>query len=200
MTKTRRTLPEPRTDGPVSVEAAIARRRSVRDYTPVELTLEEIGQLLWSGQGITGEQPDQRAAPSAGGRHPLVFYVCRHDGVWHYHPETHHLIRHLEKDVREDLAEAAWRQEFIGEAPCVFAISAIVARTTERYPERGRGRYIPMDVGHAAENMLLEAVALGLGSTPISAFDDEAITRALVLPAGEEPIYLITVGHPEHSV
>ena len=196
MAESQRTLPKPRTDGPLSVEAAISRRRSVRRYGPESLTLEEIGQLLWSAQGITGERENRRAAPSAGARHPLVFYVCRSDGIWRYHPVGHVLTLHLEQDVREDLGEAAWRQHFIAEAPCIFAVSAIFERSTERYQERGRVRYVPMDVGHATENLTLQAVALGLGSVSVGAFDDDAVKRVLALPDREEPMYLIPVGHP----
>ncbi len=197
MTKeSRRALPEPRTDGPLSLEAAIARRRSVRRYRPDGLTLEEIGQLLWSAQGLTGSRPSQRAAPSAGGCHPLVFYVCRDTGVWRYHPQDHSLTEHLSEDVRVDLAEAAWGQDFIGRAPSVFAVSAVFERTTRRYRERGRMRYVPMDAGHAAENLLLQAVALGLGGVTVGAFDDAALKRVLALPGQEEPLYLISVGHP----
>jgi SagB-type dehydrogenase family enzyme len=197
MTESQRTLPKPRTDGPVSVEVAIAQRRSVRSYGPERLTLDEIGQLLWSAQGITGNRENRRAAPSAGGRHPLIFYVCRRDGVWRYHPQSHTLTLQLERDVREDLGEAAWRQDFIGEAPCVFAVSAIFARSMERYQERGRVRYVPMDLGHAAENLTLQAIALGLVSVSVGAFDDDAVKGVLALPGEEEPLYLIPVGHPD---
>jgi SagB-type dehydrogenase family enzyme len=196
MTESQRTLPKPRTDGPVSVEAAIAQRRSVRRYGPESLTLEEIGQLLWSAQGITGDRENRRAAPSAGARHPLVFYVCRSDGVWRYHPEVHSLTLHLERDVREALGEAAWRQRFIGEAPCVFTVTAIFERSTERYQERGRVRYVPMDLGHAAENLTLQAVAMGLVSVSVGAFDDDAVAQVMALPDQEEAMYLIPVGHP----
>jgi SagB-type dehydrogenase family enzyme len=196
MTESQRTLPKPRTEGPVSVEEAIARRRSVRRYGAEALTLDEIGQRLWSAQGITGDQANRRAAPSSGGRHPLVFYVCRSDGVWRYLPQGHVLAQHLGRDVREDLGEAAWRQDFIAQAPCVFAASAVFERSTERYQERGRVRYVPMDLGHAAENLTLQAVALGLVSVSVGAFDDDAVRQVLVLPAREEPMYLIPVGHP----
>jgi SagB-type dehydrogenase family enzyme len=195
MEKAQRTLPEPRTEGPISLEAAIAQRRSVRQYGPATLSLKEIGQLLWSAQGITGEHSTRRAAPSAGARHPLVLYVCRGDGIWRYYPQGHTMRQHLERDVREDLAEAAWRQDFIGEAPCVFVFSAVYERTRERYPERAM-RYVPMDVGHATENLSLQAVALGLGSVSVGAFDDKAVKRVLALPDKEEPMYLIPVGHP----
>jgi len=196
MDKEQRTLPKPRTDGPMSLETTIAQRRSVRRYGPVDLTLEEIGQLFWSAQGITGASSSRRAAPSAGGRHPLVFYVCRSDGIWRYYPQGHTMRQHLERDVREELGEAAWRQDFIGTAPCVFAVSAVYERTMERYDERGRTRYVPMDVGHATENLSLQAVALGLGSVSVGAFHDDAVRRVLALPEEEEPMYLIPVGHP----
>ena len=190
-------LPPPRTGGPVSLETAIAQRRSVRRYAPRDLNLEQIGQLLWAAQGITGGRDVLRAAPSAGACHPLEFYVCRADGVWHYEPQHHRLVRHLEQDVRAELAEAAWRQRFIAEAPCAFVISAIFERTTRRYGERGRLRYVPMDVGHAAENLLLQAVAMGLASVPVGAFDDTAVKRVLALPRNEEPLYILPVGYPK---
>jgi len=196
MPESKITLPKPRTSGAMSLESAIAQRRSVRRYTPEDLTLEQIGQLLWAAQGITSNRDVLRAAPSAGGRHPLVFYVCRADGVWRYHPTTHTLTRHLEQDVREKVAAAAWKQDFIAEAPCVFAVSAAFERTTQRYGERGQARYVPMDAGHAAENLLLQAVALGLGGVPVGAFEDAAVKEALALPRSEEPMYILPVGHP----
>jgi len=197
MTESPITLPQPSTSGTMSLETAIAQRRSVRRYTPEALTTEEIGQLSWAAQGITGSKESQRASPSAGGRHPLFLYVCRPDGVWRYHPQGHYLARHLEQDVRDDLVDAAWRQKFIAEAPCVFIISAISERTTGQYGERGELRYVPMDTGHAAENLLLQAVALGLGGVSVGAFEDAAVKQILALPAQEEPLYIIPVGHPK---
>lgn len=194
MSEPRITLPVPRTEGPVSLEAAIAGRRSVRRFAPDALSPEQIGQLLWAAQGITGRWAGERAAPSAGACHPLILYACTADGVWRYHPEGHALERHLAQDVREPLARAAFNQRFIAEAPCTFAISAVFERTTRRYGERGRSRYVPMDVGHAAQNLLLEAVALGLAGVPVGAFDDAAVREVLRLPRQEEPLYLLPIG------
>lgn len=196
MSEQRITLPQPQITGSVPLEAAIAQRRSVRRYTSEDLKLEQIGQLLWSAQGITGGGHKLRAAPSAGACHPLVFYVCRDDGLWRYHPQDHSLTHHAAQDVREALVDAAWRQKFIAEAPCVFAISAIMKYTTGHYGEQGEIRYVPMEVGHAAQNMLLQAIALGLSAVPIGAFDDAAVGRILALPTSEVPMYLIPVGYP----
>lgn len=190
------TLPSPRLQGELSLEAVLAARRSVRAFRPEPLTMAEIGQLLWAAQGVTGERPVLRAAPSAGACCPLELYLCRADGVWHYEPVVHRLTGHLEEDVREALAAAAWGQKFIAQAPAVFVVSAVFGRTTTRYGERGRLRYVPMDAGHAAENLLLQAAALGLGSVTIGAFDDTAVARVLHLPVDQEPLYLLPVGRP----
>ncbi len=187
-------LPDPQTDGEISVEVAIAERRSARAFEDSDLTEEEIGQLLWAMQGVTGDLVSRRAAPSAGGCHPLIVYVCRNNGVWRYQPQDHSLTRHREGDHREALARAALGQSFVAQAPAVFVVSAVFERTTSRYGNRGRVRYVPMDAGHAAENLLLQAVALDLAGVPVGAFDDGGVRRVLALPAEEEPLYLLPIG------
>ena len=187
-------LPPPNSKGQMALEAAIAARRSVRTFEPYDMSLEEISQLLWAAQGITGQQDFKRAAPSAGGCCPLEFYTCTEEGVYRYQPDGHRLQPHLDRDIRPALVRGSWDQRFLGTAAAVFAISAVFARTTSKYGERGQVRYVGMDVGHAAQNLLLQAVTLGLASVPVGAFDDSTIAQALSLPSEEEPLYLLTVG------
>ena len=77
-----------------------------------------------------------------------------------------------------------------------IAVAAVPARTAAKYGADRAGRYVDLEAGHAAQNVLLEAVALGLGGVPIGAFDDRRVAEMLGLPAGEEPRYLLAVGHP----
>jgi nitroreductase len=51
-----------------------------------------------------------------------------------------------------------------------------------------------MEAGHAAQNLALQATALGLGSVTVGAFDDAAVARLLRLPSDEAPLYLMPVG------
>ncbi len=189
-------LPRPRLEGPLSLEETIARRRSCRFFSPRPLGWDVLGQLLWAAQGITGANRRERAAPSAGARHPLELYLCTAEGCWHYTPERHTLFPHLTGDIRAALAEAAWRQMFIADAPVVIAMSAIYRRSTVQYGQRARVRYVPMDAGHAAENLLLQAVALDLGAVVVGAFDDRQVKALLKLTPDEDPLYLIPVGYP----
>ncbi|MBI4573293.1 MAG: SagB/ThcOx family dehydrogenase [candidate division NC10 bacterium] len=189
-------LPRPSLKGSITLEEAIARRRSVRDFTDRPLSLEEVGQLLWAAEGITGHASYLRAHPSAGGLHPLEVYLLDPDGIFHYEPGGHLLRPVRGDDQRGDLAKAAHRQWFIADAACVIAIAAVFGRTTRKYGDRGRMRYVPMDAAHAAQNVLLQAVALGLGAVPVGAFDDEAVRLVLGIPAAEVPLYLIPIGRP----
>ena len=186
-------LPTPILKGKVSIEECLAKRRSIRAYKSTPLTLEQISQLIWSLQGITDEK-GLRSAPSAGATYPLEIRIVKSDGVFHYIPEGHILVREKSEDLRSNLTQAALGQSFIEEAPYNFIISAVYERTAKRYGERTR-RYIDMEVGHAAENLHLQAVAMGLGSVPVGAFDDNEVKKLLSLPQNEDPLYIITVGY-----
>lgn len=187
-------LPPPDVVGRMTLEAALARRRSVREFAREPLTLAEVGQLLWAASGITGPDPRLRANPSAGALHPLEVYAVLPDGMYRYDPKGHRLILTGAGDQRRSLVEAAYGQSFLADAGATLAIAAVYARTTGKYRERGRLRYVPMDAGHAAQNVLLQAVALGLGAVAVGAFDDAAVQRALGFPPEEVPLYLIPVG------
>lgn len=192
-------LPEPSKDGTGSVEKAISKRRSVRNFQNKSLTLQQISQLLWSAQGITSED-GLRAAPSAGALYPLEIYVVvgnvesLEPGVYRYLPQQNQLIRTVEGDKRVELVSAASNQEWIADAPALFVFSAIYERTTGKYGQRGI-RYVHMDAGFAGENLFLQAVALNLSSVVVGAFRDEQVKRVLLLDENENPMIIMPVGY-----
>jgi len=187
-------LPAPRTDGEMPLERALALRRSVREFSPEELTLEEVSQLLWAAQGVTASWGG-RTAPSAGALYPLEVYAATPEGLLHYLPEGHRARTVSTADLRPQLSQTALGQTAVADAPAVVVIAAVPARTEAKYGERAE-RYVQIEAGHVAQNVLLEAVALGLGGVPIGAFSDEEVARVLALEPGETPLYLIPVGHP----
>lgn len=186
-------LPQPETKGKISVEETIAKRRSVRSYNGAPLSDKELSQLLWAAQGITDAAHGFRAAPSAGATYPLETYVVCASGVFHYNPKGHALRKIMENDLRADLSSAALGQTFVRKASAVIVFAAVAERTTGRYGKRGL-MYIHMEAGHAAQNIHLQAVALGLGSVPVGAFDEQVVAKVLKLPADQTPLYLIPVG------
>lgn len=192
-------LPAPPAQSAMSLEEALAHRRSVREFAPAALTLSEISRLVWAAQGVT--EPEHRTAPSAGATYPLEVYLAVGNvetlsaGVYHYLPERHRLEVVSDGDFRLRLADAAVNQEWVSRAAMVVVIAAVFDRTAARYGKRAE-RYAHMEAGHAAQNLLLQATALGLGATPVGAFSDTEVSRLLHLPAGEMPLYLIPIGKP----
>lgn len=186
-------LPRPLTRGKMTLEEAFNKRASVRQFTPEALSLEDISQLLWAAQGVTREW-GARTAPSAGGLFPLELYVVLKEGVFRYVPRNHQLIRTVERNVIGPLASAALGQECVREAPAIFVVAAVYERIARKYGARAE-RYAKMEAGHAAQNLLLQAVSLGLGAVPVGAFQDGQVKKILLLPADQDPLYLLPVGH-----
>lgn len=191
-------LPDPRLKSEVSLEEALLKRRSIRKYANLPLTLEDVSQLLWAAQGITAEWGG-RTAPSAGALYPLEVYLAVGNvenlaaGVYKYKSERHELVKVRDDDVRGELAEAALGQNFVMEAAIDIVIAAVYERTTKKYGDRGI-TYTHMEAGHAAQNIYLQATALDLGMVTIGAFYDDRVKDILGMLKNETPFYLIPVG------
>ena len=185
-------LSEPRIKGSKSLEECIFERVSVRSFKDKEIEIEKISQILWAGQGKKG---DKKTVPSAGATYPLELYITiKGKGFFHYNSNKNLLELKRKSDFGKDLARASLDQMFIYEAYMNIIICADFNRTCDHYGKRGE-RYVYMEIGHCAQNIQLEAVALGLTSVPIGAFHDEEIKRILDLPKNFEPIYIIPIGY-----
>lgn len=201
---TRIALPSPATlpVGSLDVWEALRRRRSVRRFTPAPLALAQLAALLWAAQGATARQGPYllRTAPSAGALYPLETYVFSNrveglpQGWLHFRPSDFSLEVVREGDDAEALARACLGQRFLAEAAATFVWTALPGRSTWKYGDRA-ARYVGLDIGHAAQNLLLGAVALGLGACAVGAFLDEPMNALLGLDGEEEfTFYLAAVG------
>ena len=204
-------LPEPRFDSEVSVEKAMKNRRSIRSYSDTPLTLSEISQLLWSAYGITWTREDLppflrgglRTAPSAGALYPLDLYIVVWNaldlpaGVYYYKSEKHQLVQIAEGNRRDALSEAAFNQPHFETAAAAIVYSAIFQRNMVKYGQRGRERYVCMDLGHSAENVYLQAYALNIGTCAIGAFTDIRVKQIVGMTRDEEPLYIMPIGKME---
>ncbi len=189
-------LPKPGPGGAVSVEQAIQNRRSVRNFRKKNPGPGEISRILWAAQGITDPADALRASPSAGAIYPVEIYLLDANGRHLYLPGPHSLKRLGSADIRIPLAAAALGQLSVRDAPFSIVICGIPDKIRSKYGDRGM-RYLFMEAGHIAQNIHLQAVALGMGSVPIGAFDDGKVGELLKLPGGQIPLYIIPVGYPE---
>jgi len=194
-------LPKPDFTGE-PLEKILPKRRSVRNYAEVKITLAELSQLLFAAQGISGYEQGYafRTAPSAGALYPLEIYavVMRVEGVspgiYHYVIGSHGLELVKSGDFKRKLIDAALGQEMVGDAAVTFIISAVFDRTTFKYGERGY-RYVYVEAGHVSQNLFLQATSLGLGSVCVGAFYDDKINALINVDGTDEAvIYMHSVG------
>jgi len=194
-------LPQPSFKGPVSVEEALQKRRTSRSFASRSLELAQVSQLLWATQGITDPR-GLRTAPSAGATYPLEIYLVAGDrsvsglapGVYRYRPADHALELTLKGDQRSRVARACLNQSWMATAPVMAVLAAEFSRCTRRYGQRGI-MYTHMEIGHAGENLFLQAEALGLGAGIVGAFEDQNLHKALGLPQEHVPLLVMPVGY-----
>lgn len=193
-------LPSPERDGNVSIEKALRLRRSVRDFASDPIDLREVSQLLWSTQGVT-DSDQRRTAPSAGATYPLDMHLVAGNvdglapGVYAYQPETHVVLRTGDGDLRVPLAGASLGQNCVKTCAAIGVLTADYERTTSEYGERGI-QYVHYEIGHSAQNFLLQAVGLGLAAVVVGAFREDEVAELLALPDKLTPLYMISVGNP----
>lgn len=194
-------LPEPRKSGGMSLAQALNERRSVRAYAETPLALADVAQLLWSAAGITSPE-GYRTTPSAGATFPLETYLLvgavdgLAAGVYRYDPATHGLTQTAAGDVRAELAAACMNQECVAACAAAILFGAVFERTTAKYGDMGRG-FVLIEAGHAAENVSLQAVALGLGAVAIGALDGDRLPSLAGLGDNEKAIYMMVFGQPK---
>jgi SagB-type dehydrogenase family enzyme len=181
----------------------MASRRSVRDFLPTAISPDDLSQLIWSTQGITGAAYgfQLRVAPSAGALYPIETYVVINrvvdlaPGSYHFNVKEGQLEQLAVGDFNGDIGASALDQPMAKEAAAVFVWTAVVERTKWKYRERGY-RYIYLDAGHIGQNLYLAATALGLGCCTIGAFYDDEVNQLIGVDGKKETaVYLGAVGH-----
>lgn len=188
-------LTEPNVTGAMSLEEALARRRSVRRFTNQPLKWAQIGQLAWAGQGITDSQRGLRTAPSAGSVYPIELLFATQEGLFAYRAAEHSLEQVSDQDLRLALARGGQAQDSAAEAACDIIVAGSLRKLAEQFKDNARN-YMLMEAGHIAQNIQLQAVSLGLGSVTLGGFDTQGVRKVCSLSRGLDPLYIIAVGYP----
>ena len=173
----------------MTLNDALAHRRSVRSFQPARLTPQEVSQLLWAAQGVTDDK-GHRTAPSAHAQYFLHLYLAQPDGFFEYLAAAHALQKLSDKDLRAALSSQATVQG----APAVFLIAGEYDRAGKLADRETALRLVNLEAGHAAQNLLLEATARNLAAVPVGGIDPKQTAQAASLPAAIAPIYLVPVG------
>ena len=196
-------LPKPVLTGGLPTAQAIARRRSVRDYSQRPMTQAELSNLLFLTSGLSADNYGnaRRTAPSSGALYPIEVYPVVHNvegierGVYHYAYREHALELVRAGDMRAHVVEQGLGQEFLGQCGVVLFLTMIMQRMRPKYQDRSY-RYGLLEAGHLGENAYVAATSMGLGACGIGAFMDDAMNAMLGVDGVEEAsVYMLAAGH-----
>lgn len=188
----------------ISLNAALANRKSRRKYLEKPLSQEELSFLLWATQGIRGKPFSGhafRTVPSAGCRHTFETYLALlnveglEGGIYRYLPLTHQLLLEFTlENLQEKIIKAAFGQTFVARGALLFIWTTLPYRMEWRYGPASH-KVIALDAGHVCQNLYLACEALGAGTCAIAAYD-QALADNLVKVDGEDEfvIYMAPVG------
>ena len=202
-------------DGVVNVDSytkLLDIRRSQRKYTDKPMSKAELAFMLWSVNGIQelrGDVATLRPSPSGGARHPFETYIAVKNveglepGLYHYVPtenigEKKCTIQRVGDKISEDRISAMLAdQTWAAKAPIVLFYSCIPYKAEWRYVDMAH-RVALIDLGHAGQNAMLSAAALGLGSCCMAAYNQKLCDETLGFDGLDEyTVYAIAVGTPE---
>ncbi len=191
-------LSAPETSSRNSVAWALQNRQAVRDFLPGSIRLQQLVQLVWAAQGVTDRSSERRTAPSFNDVYPLNVYILAGNveqlgrGLYKYLPIEHALTRISSDDLRSQFAQSI-REQWIANAPVVLIFTGDYDRAA-RQLGKNSARYVDIELGHAVQNIYLQAAALHLGTTFFATFDNKKVNELLNLPSPEFPVGIMPVG------
>lgn len=198
-------LPKPSLTSRTSVEAAMQSRRSRRDFTSDSLNIKQVGQMLWAAQGVTADWGG-RTTPSAKSAYPLTVYLVANrvldltPGIYQYLPGEREAVHQIQLIKQGDLHEAigtAIGQNAAANPPALIIIAADMNKMAKAFDGKRMDNDVYLEVGHAAENMYLQAESLGLGMVTMAGFDGSKVAAVTGIPVNETIIYAIPFGIPK---
>jgi SagB-type dehydrogenase family enzyme len=188
----------------ISLNDAIAKRKSIRSFAEKKLNLQQVSIILQSADGITHYYKTYalRSAPSGGALYPIDIYLFASgvdslpNGMYHFQVSDSSLELVKEGNFNDQLCKASFDQECVGASPITLVLTARFPRSTKKYADRGY-RYTYMEAGSICQNIYLQTASLGLGTVSVGAFNDDALNLLLKVDGIEEAALLIMpVGYP----
>lgn len=209
-------LPNPKNKGSLGFEDSLRLISKIQQKKEVKgirsINLHKVAQLLWACQGVSLRQSGWiyplRTAPSAGALYPLELYLLieKDDivgglgkGMYRYIPAEHKIDIVYSSNpferIQTIIEDSTLKKEEVKKLLNVneklaFLITAVYRRITSKYGERGI-QYTYLEVGHAIQNLLLQALNYGLRIFLVRGFNEDEARRIFGFNKNETPLALL---------
>ncbi|MBS3157619.1 nitroreductase family protein [Candidatus Woesearchaeota archaeon] len=154
----------------MEVLKAIKERRSIKKYLNKDVPLKTVLELIDAAH----------QAPSSGNLQNWRFIIVKN------------------QKIKQEIAEACLDQTWMSEAPVLIVICSD-REHLRTYYEKYTNTYSIQNCALAAQNLMLRAHSLKLGTCFVSGFSKMALKRALKITEGIEPESVIAIGFPTEN-
>ena len=186
-------LLSPQMQNSKTLKEALQERKSGREFSPRDLSLQELSDLLWAACGVNRQDSGLRTAPSAMNLQEIDIYLAKKDGLFLYDAKKNILKLVLPKDLRG----LTGKQPFVSEAPIDFIYVADFDRMTKLASEEDKKLYSGTDTGFISQNVYLYCASAGLTTVVRGSLDREVLAKAMNLRPQQKIILAQTVGYPK---
>ncbi len=184
---------------------AIASRESIRKFSKEPMSFKNLSYILFGAGGITRSNEaidkNRRSYPSAGARYPIEIYVVSlniknlNKGLYHYNVKRNELEVLLKEDLEKWVLKSFGDEKWLAEAGAIVILTGVLRRNYIKYNNRGY-RYLLIEAGHIAQNIMLLAEELDMATCPLGGFIDNDLDELLdIKEQGEFSVYTIALGN-----
>ena len=184
-------LPAPQTQGGKPLMQVLKERKSLREFSPRELSLQVLSDMLWAANGINRPESAHKTAPSAMNMQEIDIYVAKSDGLYLYDAAANELV----PVVLEDIRALTGTQPFVKGAPVNLIYVADLSKMSRLSAETA-DFYSATDTGFVSENVYLFCSSSGLATVVRGMMGRDALARAMKLGPRQKIILAQTVGYP----
>lgn len=188
-------LPEPVKKGGKPLLEALGERKSVREFSDKELTLQQMSNMLWAAWGFNRPEEGKRTAPSSRNYQEIDIYVAVKSGLYIYDAGLNMLKQVHGRDIRA----LCGSQDFVGSAPVNLIFVADMGKLGRKEGDviRDTDLYAPYaNAGFISQNVYLWCASENMGGVIRAMIDRAALAPQMNLRSNQVIILGHTVGVP----
>lgn len=186
-------LPTPALKNDKLFMQAVKERKSSREFSEKELSLQDLSNLLWCANGVNRPESGKRTSPSAMNKQDVDIYVVLKEGAYLYEATKHELFPVVSGDYRKNTG----MQPYVATAPLNLIYVSDLSKFDFLKEREEQIMTAAIDAGHCSQNVYLYSAAANLAVVTRTSVDKTKMAEILKLKPQQLVIMAQTVGYPK---
>lgn len=189
-----------------SVGLILVQRKSARSFSDNPVSFQSVINMLWSAYGELASRQDgyvRKTSPSAGALYPILIHLTLFNKVGDIKPAVYCVrynqdgevgLEHVSDDILRFARSFLNPVDILDGIQGIIVISGSFLIAGEKYGNRSM-LYVPIEAGHVAQNIMIEAIEHKVATLEIGGFVDKLLKEAIGLQSQYRPLTTIAFGN-----